>query len=336
MSATRALAVTALLLLAPSRAVTAKPATSDPEGLRLLSEANARSAITAPGTSPFRLAASVLVRGEFKGERHGALEVTWLAPDRWRMDVKLPDYTETRVADGGTLRISRVPDDPPDRSEWPGSLVRWRLSEPEPLAGQSVRKPSKRGGRACVPVVDPDATKDFHCVDATTGLVSRIETLGEESYELEDPAPFGGRTFPRTLRIRSGRILAVEIRVTELEALTADAKLDGEVASPDGTWPYCASYRPWLPVSVVVTYPPRAASETLTGLVTIEGTVGADGRVAEGARLVRTSTFDQLDDQVLKAARRWQFDPAQCDGSPVPSPLRLTFDYRLRMYVPGF
>jgi protein TonB len=76
-------------------------------------------------------------------------------------------------------------------------------------------------------------------------------------------------------------------------------------------------------------YTTRALRAKITGSVTIEAVVLADGTVGQ-ARVVKS--LDQntgLDDQALGAAREWTFSPATLDGRAVPVIVRLELVFRL-------
>jgi len=56
----------------------------------------------------------------------------------------------------------------------------------------------------------------------------------------------------------------------------------------------------------------------VAGIVLLESVVGTDGRVSD-VRIARSlDPVFGLDQEAMKAAKRWQFDPATRFGEPVP------------------
>ena len=62
-------------------------------------------------------------------------------------------------------------------------------------------------------------------------------------------------------------------------------------------------------------YPAMAQSARVTGVVTIEATIGPDGKVID-AKVVRSIPL--LDQAALDAVRQWEYSPTLLNGVPVP------------------
>jgi TonB family protein len=73
-------------------------------------------------------------------------------------------------------------------------------------------------------------------------------------------------------------------------------------------------------------YPPIAASAKVTGIVIIEATIGADGRVVD-ARVVRSIPL--LDQAAVDAVRQWEFTPTLLNGVPTPIIMSVTVNFQL-------
>ena len=76
-------------------------------------------------------------------------------------------------------------------------------------------------------------------------------------------------------------------------------------------------------------YPKGARQRGEQGDVTLEIRVNAEGGV-DGASVVRSSGFSDLDEAALKAVKAARFVAAKADGCPVPSVARLNLTFRLR------
>jgi periplasmic protein TonB len=74
-------------------------------------------------------------------------------------------------------------------------------------------------------------------------------------------------------------------------------------------------------------YPPMAQAARVQGIVIIEATLGADGRVIN-ARVLRSVPL--LDHAALDAVRQWEFMPTLLNGVPVPVIMTVTVNFTLK------
>jgi protein TonB len=74
-------------------------------------------------------------------------------------------------------------------------------------------------------------------------------------------------------------------------------------------------------------YPHLALISRTQGVVIIEATIGADGRVIN-ARVLRSANL--LDNAALEAVRQWEFTPTLLNGVPVPVIMTVTVAFELR------
>ena len=74
-------------------------------------------------------------------------------------------------------------------------------------------------------------------------------------------------------------------------------------------------------------YPPIAQSARVSGMVIIEATIGADGRVKD-AKVLRSSPL--LDQAALDAVKQWQFTPTLLNNVPVPVIMTVTVNFTLQ------
>lgn len=72
-------------------------------------------------------------------------------------------------------------------------------------------------------------------------------------------------------------------------------------------------------------YPAIAQSARVDGSVTIEATIGPDGKVAD-ARVVRSVPL--LDQAALDAVRQWEYTPTLLNGVPVPVLVTVTINFK--------
>jgi len=73
-------------------------------------------------------------------------------------------------------------------------------------------------------------------------------------------------------------------------------------------------------------YSPIALAARIQGIVIIEATIGADGRVIN-ARILRSVPL--LDQSALDAVRQWEYTPTMLNGVPVPVIMTVTVQFTL-------
>jgi TonB family protein len=74
-------------------------------------------------------------------------------------------------------------------------------------------------------------------------------------------------------------------------------------------------------------YPPDAQAANIQGVVIIEATINADGRVSD-AKILRS--IPMLDDAALAAVREWEFTPTYLNGAAVPVIMTVTVNFTLQ------
>jgi protein TonB len=75
-------------------------------------------------------------------------------------------------------------------------------------------------------------------------------------------------------------------------------------------------------------YPPIAASARVSGIVIVEATIGADGRVTD-ARVIRSIPL--LDQAAVDAVRQWEFTPTLLNGAPTPIVMSVTVNFNFTL-----
>jgi TonB family protein len=93
------------------------------------------------------------------------------------------------------------------------------------------------------------------------------------------------------------------VATARAKARIAPVRIGGQIRSP-------TKVKDVQPV-----YPAIAQSARVAGLVTIEATIGADGKVSD-AKVVRSVPL--LDQAALDAVRQWEYAPTLLNGVPVP------------------
>ena len=78
---------------------------------------------------------------------------------------------------------------------------------------------------------------------------------------------------------------------------------------------------------VAPVYPAAAKTARVAGVVIIEATIGANGKVID-TKVLRS--VPMLDQAALDAVRQWEFTPTLLNGSPVPVVMTVTVNFKLQ------
>jgi len=74
-------------------------------------------------------------------------------------------------------------------------------------------------------------------------------------------------------------------------------------------------------------YPDAARSARVQGMVIVEATIGANGKVID-AKVLRS--VPMLDQAALDAVKQWEFTPTLLNGKPVPVVMTVTINFKLQ------
>jgi TonB family protein len=111
------------------------------------------------------------------------------------------------------------------------------------------------------------------------------------------------------------------------DAVAAKQKADAAVRAKVPVAPLRVGGEIQAPVKikdVKPVYPAMAQSAGVSGAVTIEATIGPDGKVVD-AKVVRSIPL--LDQAALDAVRQWKYNPTLLNGVPVPVVVTVTVNF---------
>jgi TonB family protein len=77
-------------------------------------------------------------------------------------------------------------------------------------------------------------------------------------------------------------------------------------------------------------YTPEALRRKITGTVLVQGVVGVDGSFRDGHIVKSLDTVYGLDEEALKCASQWRFEPGTRNGQPVPVSVSLEISFYLK------
>ena len=296
----------------------------------LLKRAKNLSDIFSEGGTPFRLSARFSIFAYGQDEVKGTYVMFWAAPEELRQEISLPGFTEVRVLAGNKVwRLRSLATIPLRVFELQGALGFTRGS---PLnrdqKTSKVKTQINNGARqSCFTIKQKLRGGMTLCFDPVSGvLVSNGNEAGGIQYS--DYAPWGNKLFPRSITLFDRGERVVECHIDQLGSLDqVDPSL---FVAPPGAVENPGCHDPDSPKLLKFEkprYPPNAKRAHITGVVRAIAEVGADGRVHDAH--VVSSPDSAFDPEVLDALSRWEFKPAMCKGTSVPSETELDVNFEL-------
>jgi TonB family protein len=139
-------------------------------------------------------------------------------------------------------------------------------------------------------------------------LLDAAAVAAVRQWEYEPPI-VNGRGVPVITRV------AVEFKLTP----PAPVRVGGAVKPPAQT------------KRVNPPYPPEAQAAGVQGVVIMEATIGADGKVTD-VRVLRSIPL--LDQAAMDAVRQWEYAPTIVNGTPMPVIMTVTLNFTLTPPAP--
>ncbi len=243
---------------------------------------------------------------------------------RFRSDVEIKDYRETRIILGGRLHLWRSTPEPRTGLVTLGNLDRaWRIDLPGgPKRTISKTSMAKVGGMQayCFEVKQLNPSKHRTCVDATTklALVTSNDAFQEEFF---DYATIEQVRFPQKIRLSADGKVALEIRDIRLEK----TQLPPETFTFPNEDPKIFRLNVLACDSAITggevmlgkqpEYPPEARARHDTGTVFLY--VVADGSGTVKYVGIETAPTLALAQASMEAVKQWKYSPAMCGTNPV-------------------
>jgi TonB-like protein len=287
----------------------------------------------------FQMNASVQI--DIQGKPlEGSYQLLWNGPEQWREEINLPGYTEIQVGGKETLWIQRSTDFIPLRMFQLHSAVgfssdaagaepglTWSFTQLSLGPGDTVRntRSQKEHGEklTCAEIENELKRKSEMCVSDSTGTLVR-----SSSYEDREFQPVGGKVFPRLLAfVENGKRVA-KLNVSEL--ITPAQFVPSSFTPPPGALQQVGCMSPVPPRLVkkaALEYPFGARERHLQGTVAVDAQIGLDG--VPRIRKVVSDPNPDLTKPSLEAIAGWRYEPATCNGKPVPIETVLQVNYTL-------
>jgi len=254
------------------------------------------------------------------GKREGTDVVTFSSPERWRRDLHVTGYDETAVfLEHNMYRTRNLPFTPPSVRMDIAASVR---NLPETLNYKVLRvfKRKISGAEAQCVYLQRSGDKPAEvtwCFDAHTGLPSeRLWHDGERHAEFSNYKPFGGKFVPGEVDVVNG----IQKGNAVLEAIDSGIPASPHLFEPppgSAARPWCDNMEPVRPLSIgKIDVPPDMRYRRAGLELQYELAVDAQGNVTDIIPMAPQPFLDRI---AIEEIRTWQFKPATCGGTPVPT-----------------
>ena len=297
-----------------------RPAEADEvaEGRALVARAVQVSGLKTTAERPVRLRGRVELFGMMRGKTVGQYTLQVGGPGLWWDMLRFTGWSEMHGTAGNQRWRKRSVANKPLRMYQALHTIdlSWHLRPP---AGISITSVSEKKGAPCVSVERPDGRRGELCFDPATGMLASAEyDSPKEFFTFEGSVSAGGLRYPKVLRCVSGAEPAVQM---DVEELVPDAVTGAKAfAAPEGaeTWPACDAAEPPVPVVQKTT----ARNPVYTRARRIYGTVMGYAEIDMHGYVQELVTVEARHGVLMKTVQEvtstWRYQPAKCNGLPMP------------------
>jgi hypothetical protein len=301
---------------------------------KLLDEMIHRSTLTEPGARPFYLKATIRDRDDDKSEFNGTVEEYWLSPTKWRRVIRLRDFSQTRIVNGGMIYEDNNGDYFPVHDE----MLANEIVDPLPKSAVDllnkldlmVTEPGSGEGQ-CM------AEKYFNGSDGrqTRVLLAYNCKTGMLIYLWSPSCCYGVMTDYRKFHNKQVAFATkddpINIRIDSLKDLDVPDEAMFVISQPTPSAKQVTNEqineteaRKLMAETAEVQWPAVSKKPTASG-INIDLVVGRDGRVKETWSYAPED--DAIKNAVLDSVRKWKFVPQTIDGVPAQFETKLTIPF---------
>jgi len=306
--------------LVPGAGLAKKPA---PQPKDLMLRALKLTDIRAKGSPPFQLQGNVTIFHTRQGKIAGTYSLIWRSPNKWRETMSFPGYTQVRLLDGNKMwRQRSSPTIPLQAFEMEDALNYgyWLMA----LSGQKpqqVESRKKKGIRQWC----SNHWATALCFDPVSEVLLSYANISTTT-ELSDYESWGNKLFPRNIMVFIGKRCIAGFKAVRLSSLSQPGI--GTFSPPAGATESLGCQDPEPPKRLSGSeprYPLLAKEDFITGTVRVIAEIGVDGKVHDAN--VEDSPGKILSAPALKALQNWTYQPASCQGKPVPLETEIDVDF---------
>lgn len=308
----------------------AKDKPSDHEGADLLAKAASLQNIREQGGQPFQLRIRIHAEHLFSKPVDGAYAEVWMAPNKWRREIAFPGFSQLEIGDVGSKWLTRNLDFKPRIVHLTEAAVELFILPGVQQEGvvKSARGRKLKGTELrCIELSDKEEKQRRElCFDGAGVLVS--ESLGNQRFEYGDSSKFGGKIFPKSIRVYESGVQVLDISADHLSS-PSDSR-DALFQHGAGARQMAACERwPKLVKKVAPQYPAAARAAHQQGDVILYTLLSEQGAVERTT--VLQSAGDRLDRSAADAVKQWVYSPVACAAAPFQMEIEVRVNYELRI-----
>ncbi|MGH9376165.1 MAG: energy transducer TonB [Terriglobia bacterium] len=292
------------------------------EGQSLLATARKMSDIQSQSGLPFVLQAEITADPTDAIRRAaGVYTFDWVSKDKWREQISFPDFSKVTVSSNSKIwHTSNFLYTPYLAFQVSRALSFYNRLKVVPKKEKIAAVSSQTWDGAPVKCVKIKPNQIF-CFDTAKGyLVREQNALWHSRYEYSDYSASGNTTFPHSINVFQGNLLALQIKVTNLGMNPAmNATMFLRPKGPNLYYTVSCKNKGSAAAkrlhTVLPSYPEDARQKRVEGVVALYADIGRDGLV-RGLTLLQPVDQD-LVQAAIQAISQWRYRPTACGGLPV-------------------
>lgn len=311
------------------------PLASTADDVSRVRESVNKSTLNQPGSHPFHLKASFVPSRGTNPSRTGEIEIWWYSPDRYRQELRTPDFHQIQLVNGGRVWQKNEGAYYP---EWLRETA-VALIEPVPHLEDRLKDVARSDVKHLagstyyqwsVPSTDGQVTKVIGSTITITEATGLLFYGGGPDWcgLYKDYKKFHDLQVPRTVSCGSPEVTA---KITELEDLKSDVTLF-DVDAP-GADPHPiriisldeVALRKNLESAPPITWP-AIQDGPFEGTLTTTIAIDREGAVREIGTIVTDN--HAVSETALKAISAMRFKPVLLNGEPVQVASRITMPFK--------
>ena len=321
----RVLLAFALALIGGPALVAKQP----PPAKQLMERAHRLTDFRSKGSDPFQMTADFTLLDQGRDQQTGTYTLLWLSPEKWREEISLHDFTQVRILIGQKLwrqRSGRV-------LPYAAYLLQSEfnaLNLMKPLTSEkysSVKTRNLNGKPAdCFKVRRGPRKGEELCFEPASGVLLSIGSRQNGTF-FSHYEQWGSNLVPQTITTYSQGSASRVFEITDIESpRLPDSRA---FTPPQGSVEMPGCQDPTSPRLLTKVRKREVELGNLrhhSGAFQMLGEVGVDGTFH--LLHVIHSPNKELDGPVLRAVSRMRYQPASCDGTPVPVDVEIYYKPR--------
>ena len=290
--------------------------------------------LTEPGATPFYLQAAITQRGD--PDEHIDVEMSWVAPDKWRRTIQSKEFSQTLVVNGDKIFEQDSGD------YFPLGIQTLVTAMVDPRAMLAAVRPTDQVMTKASGASDESGKMCFGpnskmCGTSRYGLTESVHAAGR-SVDFMDYQQFKDKRVARMLIYHIDPGDSLLARISTLGELKSHD--EGRFAIPDPTsrekqirsviLPE-SELRPLALVPTEIIWP-QVLDGAITGEASYYVSIDRSGQVRETLPLSMAN--ERANDSARRQIMKWKFKPVLSDGIPVQAEAVLNFHFDTRAYGP--